>query len=124
MGAVILNKQCKPLSYGYNNTNKTNPMMVSLNYDEFKIYPHAEIAACIANGDKFGYKDQADAAIVGRMKVSDTRHKNQILIVARLDASNKCTMAKPCIHCQDALKGKFDEIYYTDRSGSLVLLNI
>lgn len=119
MGAVILDKHSYPISYGYNSYHKTHPLMKMLGgYGVYMLFPHAEIAACIASGDKPGYKDRNN----NEDQISQTTHKNQIMIVARVNNQGQLRYAKPCIHCQSALKNKFKAIYYTNNKGELVLL--
>lgn len=84
--AVIFDKKGRVLSIGYNDYQKSHPVMAALSAkhnEPYKIYPHAEVAAILK------CKDLSKAH---RILVTRTNNKGDLLL------------AKPCYICQGFIK--------------------
>lgn len=107
VAAIALDSKGQILSIRSNEYTKTHPKMAHLAFKqklEDKIYLHAEVAAIIAAG--------------WRQKRIHT------MIIVRVLKDGALAMAKPCPICQQAIKeARIKHTFYTDRQGSLVLLN-
>ena len=110
--AMILDKYGVPLSIGYNSYRKTNPIMKSFKNISFK--------DPTINGDCVEYLHaEMDAMNKGRLQI----RKWDTLIVARVDSKGNLKLAKPCNGCASNIKDKFNNVYYTNDKGELVLFN-
>lgn len=106
MGAALIDKSGTVLSYGFNSYIKTHPRIVfNPNYNEFKLYLHAECAAI--------YKNHKD-------------NKPYAMIIARLSDEGNFRLAKPCIGCYSEIKNipTIRKVFYTNDSGELILLDL
>jgi deoxycytidylate deaminase len=106
MGAVLLSKSGTVLSLGLNSYTKSHPRIVlNPNYNEFKLYLHAECAAI--------YKNHKD-------------NKPYAMIIARLGEDNEFRLAKPCLGCYSEIKAipTIKRVYYTNSEGGLILMDL
>jgi tRNA(Arg) A34 adenosine deaminase TadA len=104
VGSIALNEKGKKVAVAFNSYTKTHPRMKELGkkvHKEDKVYLHAEIGALIK-----------------------AKGKAKKLVVARLLADNTFAISKPCPICMEAIRqAEIDEVYYTDNTGNLVLLD-
>lgn len=108
VGAVLMDKQGRILSLGFNSFYKTHPYQkklsdsIKVKNKERQIYIHAEVSALV--------------------KCNSVPHT---LIIARIGMDESIyRLAKPCPLCQEAIRqSSIKKVYYTNNNGELVLFN-
>ena len=111
--AIILDAKGVPISIGYNSYTKTHPIMRNF----------AKKDLTFPDGSKGDEKIYLHAEMDCYTKGYFQKHRWHTMIITRIDCNGNFKLAKPCVGCYNMIKDKFDNIYYTNNNGELILLD-
>jgi deoxycytidylate deaminase len=105
VGAVIVDKKGRVLSYGFNSYVKTHPSMLQNKYyRKDQVYVHAECDAIY--------------------RLLDTQIP-YAMFVCRINKKNNFVLSKPCSGCYyEILNTEIKQVFYTNDNEELLLLDL
>jgi len=105
MGAIVLDKKGKILTYGFNSYTKTRPQMFrNKYYNPYQIWTHAECDA---------------------LSKLNQKQKPYYMIITRLNTKENFNLAKPCKGCfLEIKKHGIKQVFYTNKNNELVILDL